>query len=147
MSDKLSKKYYWLKLDRNFFKRHDITVIEAMSNGKDYILFYLKMLCESIDHNGELRFSETIPYNVDMLSAVTHTNVDIVRSACKIFTELGMMETLNDGTLYMTELEKMVGSETGMAKYMRDRKKKQLPEISDDGEYFKNGFGEWEKIE
>jgi hypothetical protein len=27
------KKYYWLKLKRDFFKRHDITVIEAMPNG------------------------------------------------------------------------------------------------------------------
>ena len=44
-------KFYWLKLDKDFFKRHDIKIIESMPNGKDYILFYLKLLCESLDHD------------------------------------------------------------------------------------------------
>ena len=49
-------KYYWLKLKRDFFKRHDIRIVEGMPNGKEYILFYLKLLCESVDHEGSLRF-------------------------------------------------------------------------------------------
>ena len=36
------KKYYWLKLKRDFFKRHDIRIIEEMPNGKEYLLFYNK---------------------------------------------------------------------------------------------------------
>lgn len=113
------RKYYWLKLDRQFFKRHDIRIVESMPNGKDYILFYLKLLCESVSHNGELRFSETIPYNEQMLSVVTDTNIDIVRAALQTFGELNMIEVLDDGTLYMTESQKMLGSETGAAERMR----------------------------
>ena len=105
-----SKKYFWLKLKRDFFRRHDIQIIEAMPNGKDYILFYLKLLCESVDHEGRLRFSEQIPYNEHMLSTITNTNIDIVRAATKVFTELGMMEMLDDGTLFMLDTQKMVGS-------------------------------------
>lgn len=105
----MEKRYYWLKLKRDFFKRHDIRIIESMPNGKDYILFYLKLLCESVDHDGTLRFSEEIPYNEEMLSTITNTNVDIVRSAIKIFTELGMMELLDDGTFFMNEVQKMIG--------------------------------------
>ena len=106
------KKYYWLKLKRDFFKRHDIRIIESMPNGKDYILFYLKLLCESVDHDGTLRFSEQIPYNAEMLSTITDTNIDIVRSAIKVFTELQMMEIMDDGTFFMAEVEKMIGSST-----------------------------------
>lgn len=113
------KRYYWLKLKRDFFKRHDIRIIEAMPNGKDYILFYLKLLCESVDHEGQLRFSDQIPYNEDMLATITDTNVDVVRSAIKIFTELEMMELLDDGTIYMREVEKMMGSES----YWAERKR------------------------
>ena len=102
-------RFYWLKLKRDFFKRHDITIIESMPNGKDYILFYLKLLCESVDHEGNLRFSEQIPYNEDMLATLTHTNVDVVRSAIKVFTGLGMMEILDDGTYYLNEVQKMIG--------------------------------------
>ena len=103
-------KYYWLKLKKDFFKRHDIQIIEAMPNGKDYILFYLKLLVESVDHEGALRFSDTIPYNAEMLSVVTNTNVDIVRSALKVFTELNMIDVLDDSTIYMNEVSKMIGS-------------------------------------
>lgn len=118
----MTKKYYWLKLKRDFFKRHDIQIIESMPNGKDYILFYLKLLCESVDHDGNLRFSEQIPYNEQMLSTITNTNIDIVRSAIKVFTELKMMEVLDDGTYYMNEVNKMLGSETYWAKKKREQR-------------------------
>ena len=106
----MSNKYYWLKLKRDFFKRHDIRIIEAMPNGKDYILFYLKLLCESVDHEGNLRFSEGIPYNEEMLATITNTDVDVVRSAVKIFAQLHMMEMMDDGTYFMNEVQKMIGS-------------------------------------
>ena len=102
--------YYWLRLKRDFFKRHDIRIIEEMPNGKDYILFYLKLLCESVDHEGRLRFSEQIPYNDQMLATITNTDVDVVRSAVKVFSQLGMMELLDDGTYFMNEVQKMIGS-------------------------------------
>lgn len=117
-----NKKYFWLKLDKNFFKRHDIKIIEGMPNGKDYILFYLKLLCESISHEGNLRFSDTIPYNESMLATITNTNVDIVRSAIKVFTDLHMMIILDDGTIFMNEVTKMIGSETGQTIRKREAK-------------------------
>jgi len=120
-----SKKFYWLKLKRDFFKRHDIRIIEEMENGKDYILFYLKLLLESITHEGRLRFSETIPYNEKMLSVITNTNIDIVRSAMKVFAELHMVEILDDNTIYMAEVLKLTGSETATAERMRKSRSKQ----------------------
>ena len=107
-----NKKFYWLKLKRDFFKRHDIRVIESMQNGKDYILFYLKLMVESIDHDGASRFSDTIPYNEEMLSAITNTNVDIVRAAMKLFVFLELVEIYDDQTIYMREVERLTGSET-----------------------------------
>jgi predicted phage replisome organizer len=114
-----ANRYYWLKLKRDFFKRHDIRIIEEMPNGKDYILFYLKMLLESIDHGGALRFSETIPYNEQMLSVITNTNIDLVRSAMKVFIQLKMIEVLDDETIYMSEVQKMTGSESTSAERVR----------------------------
>lgn len=120
-----SKKFYWLKLKRDFFKRHDIRIIEEMPNGKDYVLFYLKLLLESIDHEGSLRFSDTIPYNEQMLSVVTNTNIDIVRSAMKLFTELKLMEVLDDATIYMAEVNNMIGSESWSAERVRRFRQRQ----------------------
>lgn len=120
-----TKKFYWLKLKKDFFKRHDIRIIEAMDNGKDYLLFYLKLLCESVDHDGNLRFSEQIPYNEKMLSTITNTNIDIVKGAIDLFTSLNMMELMDDGTFYMNEVNKMLGCETEWAKKKREYRERQ----------------------
>ena len=119
------QKFFWLKLKRDFFKRHDIKIVEAMPNGKDYILFYMKLLLESIDHEGALRFSDTVPFNDQMLSVITDTNIDVVRSAIKVFNELRMIEILDDGTIYMCEVSKMIGSETAAAERKRAQRERE----------------------
>ena len=131
------KKYYWLKLKRDFFKRHDIRIIEELPNGKEYLLFYLKLLVESIDHEGELRFSDTIPYNEQMLAVITNTNIDVVRSAMKLFVELKMIDVLEDSTIYLEEVSKMIGSaadndNANRQRRFRERKKQlALPDCYD----------------
>ena len=95
-----------------------------MPNGKDYILFYLKVICESANHGGNLRFSETIPYSEEMLATITNTNVDVVRNAIKIFQELNMIEVLDNGTYFMHEVQNMVGYETEWAIKKREYRKK-----------------------
>ena len=80
------------------------------------------MLVESVDHNGGLRFNETIPYNDEMLSTITSTNIDIVRAAMQVFTQLGMIEVLDNGTIYMTEVQKMIGSAAGNDNAIRQQR-------------------------
>ena len=103
------KKFYWLRLKKDFFKRHDIQIIESMPDGKEYVLFYLKLLCESIDHNGMLRFSDDIPYSEDMLATITNTDKQIAYDALGHFFDLGMVEILEDGTFYLKQVESMIG--------------------------------------
>ena len=86
-----TKRYYWLKLQDNFFERDEIKIIEAMPNGKDYILFYLKIMLKSINENGRLIFKRTLPYSNEMLSTITGTNIDIVRVAVDTFIGLGLL--------------------------------------------------------
>jgi predicted phage replisome organizer len=121
-----TKKYYWLKLKKDFFKRHDIRIIEEMPNGKEYVLLYLKLLVESISHEGCLRFSDTIPYNEQMIATITNTNIDIVRTAMKIFEQLHMVEVLDDETIYMAEVNNLIGCETEWARKKRFYRQKQL---------------------
>lgn len=127
-----NKKYYWLKLEKNFFKRHDIRIVESMQNGKDYILLYIKLLLESIDHEGLLRFNENIPYNESMIATITDTNVDIVKSGLKIFRELNLLTVSEDMTIIMNQTNQMLGAETDFAIKKREyrEKQKQLKDIS-----------------
>lgn len=120
------KRIYWLKLRNDFFKTHEVRIVESMQNGKDYIIFYLKLLCESSNHEGCLRFSQEIPYDENMLSVITNTNVDIVRSAIALFSKLNLIEVLDDGTYFLTKCNEMIGSETGISERMRVYRNKQV---------------------
>ena len=55
-----NKRYFWLKFPEDFFKRNDIKIIESQKNGSQYVIFYLKLLTESIKYNGNLRFNDLI---------------------------------------------------------------------------------------
>ena len=77
-----------------------------------------------------MRFSETIPYDENMLSTITDTNIDIVRSAMKIFTQLGMIEVLDDQTIYMCEVSKMIGSETAAAGRKRAQRERDAARLA-----------------
>ena len=113
------KKRYWLKLDKNFLKSSQMKVVKAMPNGKDYIIFYLSLMLESVETVGHLRFTALVPYNADMLAAITETNVDIVKSAIKIFCELGLMRIFDDGTIFLPQVPEITGKESESAERVR----------------------------
>ena len=128
----MSKKYFWLKLNVDFFEREEVKLIENMPNGKEYIIFYMKLLLKSANSDGKLLFKDVIPYTEDMLATVTGINVDVVRTAVKLFLKLGLMQKLSDGALFMLETQKMIGCETEYAKKKREyREKKKVEAIED----------------
>lgn len=102
---------YWLKLRRDFFKRHDIKIIESMPNGKHYVLFYLKLLLESVDHDGALRFSESVAYTDEMLAAITETDITTVGEAMEALTALKIVEIDDTGTIVLPYAVKSLGFE------------------------------------
>lgn len=122
---KQDKKKYWIKLDKDFLKSPQMKVIRNMKNGKDYIIFYLSLMLESVETVGHLRFTSLVPYDAEMLSAITDTDIDIVRSATKLFCELGMMQIFDDGTIFMTEVPNITGKECESAERVRKYRLKQ----------------------
>ena len=111
-----SKKFYWLKLRKDFFKRHDIKIIEDMPNGFLISHFYLKLMLESIDHEGELRFSKTKPYTPEMLASVFNMNAELVKTALKTLEEFELIKITKNGTIIVEKVMSMVGYETEWAR-------------------------------
>ncbi len=115
----MAKKFYWLKLKEDFFDDLTIKMIEEMENGIYYTNFLMKLYLKSLKTEGKLLFRDTIPYDEKMLSVLTGVNIDTVRTALKIFLEFGMVERWDDGTLYISEVQTMIGNETESARRVR----------------------------
>lgn len=138
----MNKRYYWLKFSKDFFKDHKIKILESLPNGEKYLLFYIKLMAESVSHEGRLRFNDAIPYSDQMLAAVLDTDVDVVRSAIQALQDLQLLEIMDDKTLYMTQVRAIIGSETPDAERMRRARLAK----KDDGEQCSNNVRECSNI-
>jgi predicted phage replisome organizer len=128
------KRYYWLKLNQNYFDNEAIKILENMENGKDYVIFLLKMQLRSIKFEGRLRVTDMLPYDAKMLSDVTNTNIDIVKVAISTFKKMGLIDIWDDGTIYLECVQEMIGSESAVAERVRrHREKQKLIEQNTDG--------------
>lgn len=114
------KKYFWLKMPRNFFEKHYIKILRAKDNGNLLVMFYIWMLTESIDHEGRLRYSEDIPYDEEMLAEASGFELQIVTQALQQFSKLQLVITESDGTLFLPKSLKMIGSESASAQRVRE---------------------------
>ena len=122
MAEYSKEKLFYLKLNKEFFDQHYIKILETQGNGDKYILFLVKLMCESISHNGYLRFNESIPYDEKMLAAITRTNIDIVRVAIKLFESMGIIEFTKDKTLFIPVVQLLTCSTTeGAVKKQKQR--------------------------
>lgn len=119
MSANDGKRYYWLKLKKDFFQQHQIKVLKALPNGRLYALIYVELLAESTSHEGELRFSRMLPYDTVTLAAVIDEDKDNLEKAIEVLERLELVEILDDGTIYMREIERLIGSETGQTQRKR----------------------------
>lgn len=117
-----NKRYYWLKLKKDFFQQHQIKVLKSLPNGRLYALIYLELMAESTSHEGELRYSKMLPYDTVTLSAVIDEDKDNVEKAIETLINLELVEILDDGTIYLREIEKLIGSETGQTIRKREAK-------------------------
>ena len=117
-----NKKYYWLKLTENFFDEDTIIYIESQENGEKYSNFYLKLCLKSLRTDGKLiRLvgENFIPYDIKSLARLTNCEIDTVRAAMQLFEAIGIIQILDTGEIYLTQVKEMVGSETDKAKIMR----------------------------
>lgn len=111
-------KFYWLQLREDFFDEDAIDWLEEQPNGKEYSLFYLKLCLKSLRTNGVLirRVGNMlVPYDHVKLGELTKTPSDTVMVAMQLLIKIGLVKTLENGELYITQVENMIGSQSKSA--------------------------------
>ena len=104
-----NRKYYYLKLKENFFDSDSIVLLEDMKDGILYSNILLKLYLKSLKNGGKLQLDEHIPYTAQMIATLTRHQIGTVERALEIFRQLGLVEQLDSGTFYMTDIELMIG--------------------------------------
>ena len=151
MSD--NKKYYYLRLKDNFFDSDELKILESMKDGYLYSNILLKLYLRSLKNDGKLVVNDRIPYNAEMLASVTGHQVGTIKQALSMFKELGLIEILENGAIYMLDIQNFIGKGSTEADRQRlydrrisdERKQKKLTQSRNLEEILKKSTPEIEK--
>ena len=126
MSD--NKKYYYLRLKDNFFDSDELKILESMKDGYLYSNILLKLYLRSLKNDGKLVVNERIPYSADMLASITGHQVGTIKQALSVFKDLGLIDVLDNGAIYMLDIQNFIGKGSSEA----DRKREYRQRIETD---------------
>ena len=116
MSTYNKTKFYWLQLKEDFFDDDAIQWLEEQQpKGKEYALFYLKLCLKSLKTNGILIRNVgnfLIPYDNKKLAELTKTDFDTVTIAMELLKKIGLIQLLDNGEIYISQLENLIGSKS-----------------------------------
>lgn len=133
-----NKKYYYLKLKEDFFTSDSMVILESMNDGYLYSNILLKMYLKSLKDNGRLMLNGVIPYNSQMLAQTTRHQIGTVERALDIFKQLGLVEVLDSGAIYMLNIQNFVGKSSTEA----DRKREARARIEAEKLAISDGSGQ-----
>ena len=117
MSD--NKKYYYLKLKENFYDTEEMILLQNMRDGYMYSDILMKLYLRSLKSEGKLMFKDVIPYTPTILAQVVRHQVGTVEKALDIFQKFGLVEILDDGAIYMSDIQNFIGESSTEADRIR----------------------------
>ena len=145
MSDKEEKKqktkrYYWLKLRKEFFKQKTIKKMRQIPGGEVYALIFLEMLTIATETEGIIYFEGVESSPEEELALVLDEDVNAVKMTVNMLRMLHLLEDSTNGDYFLPDAIKMTGSESESAERMRrsrqnrkNNEEKNLPSGTTDG--------------
>ncbi|MBR1741921.1 MAG: phage replisome organizer N-terminal domain-containing protein [Lachnospiraceae bacterium] len=117
MSD--CKKYYYLKLKEDFYESEDMKLLQAQPDGYLYSDILLKLYLKSLKQGGRLMYRDIIPYTPDMIATITGHSVGVVEKAMRIFEQMELVEILDNGAIYLMDIQNFIGQSSSEADRIR----------------------------
>lgn len=108
-----------MRLKENFFDSENMVLLESMPDGYLYSNILLKLYLRSLKGNGRLMLNDRIPYSPQMIATLTRHQIGTVEKALGIFSELGLIEILDTGAIYMLDIQNYIGKSSTEADRQR----------------------------
>lgn len=125
------KRYYWLRLHKDFFQKKEIKRLRRVAGGDTYTIIYLKMLLRSIIDGGKLYFDGYEDTFVSELALDIDEDEQNVQITVNYLLKNGLLIECENDEYYLPEANNNTGSETAAASRMRKlREKSKDPECN-----------------
>ncbi|MFT8413047.1 MAG: phage replisome organizer N-terminal domain-containing protein [Oenococcus oeni] len=124
------KKYYWLKMQDDFFDQKEIKALRHVAGGDTFTIIYLKMMLKSLNNNVILYYEGIGKDFADEVAIDIDEDTDNVRVTINFLRSKGLLFTGSEDEYELSKVKTLTGSETPQAERMRRlREKKHLSYI------------------
>lgn len=114
-----NKRYYWLKLKKDFFSQKMIKILRTFDEGDRMILTFLKIELHSLENDGYIYYENMLPTFEQELSIAIDEDTAIVKATLETLLRFGAIKKVDKNKYYITFIEDCIGSETKNASRMR----------------------------
>ena len=119
------KRYYWLKLQNDFFSRKEIKRLRRIAGGDTLTIIYLKMLCRSLKDNGRLYYDGLDNDFVSELAMDIDEDTENVQITVNYLIKTGLLEQIDEVEYTLKDAESNTGTETAVAARVRKHRERQ----------------------
>lgn len=119
------KRYYWLKLQADFFDSLRVKKLRKLAGGDTYTIIYLKMQLLSLKSDGILRWSGIEDDFASELALDLDEKPENVAVTLQYLLSCGLAETEDNTTIFLPWVAKNTGSEGAGAQRMRELRARQ----------------------
>ena len=120
----MAKRYYWLKLPKDFFEDKAIKRLRQIAGGDTYTIIYLKMLLKSMEDDGKLFYEGIEDTICDEIALDINESADDVQVTISYLEKKGLL-IVTDSEVELTQLTEMVGSESAVTERVRKHREAQ----------------------
>src|SRR5438034_4552087 len=91
----------WIKIRTDMFSDEKIRLIEQLPDADSILVIWVKLLALAgqKNANGEIFVNDEMPYTDEMLAAIFHRKVNVVRMALETFQRFRIIEIVPDQTI------------------------------------------------
>lgn len=123
------KRYYWIKISKDFMDSDAVNYLMGLKNGADYIMLYVSLCMMAINTGGELAMKigdQVIPYDLERIRRdAKWFPFATIYKGVELFKKLGLLSLGEQGQFILTNYANMVGSETDYADKQRRQRRGQ----------------------
>lgn len=126
--DRRYKTYLWMRSREDYYEQDVIKLLQAATESFDAEAVYRRIEHKAIKHGGFLYPPVPgIKLNAKIISVIINVPLTTVMGALPILVNFGLIVPQQDGSIFVPIVEGMTGTETEMARIMRQRRNPTIP--------------------
>ena len=128
----MAKKFFWLKIQEDFYRQKEIKFLRQLDRGATYIIIYQKMLISSLKNGNKLYYDNFKDTFEEELALLIDEDVKDVKYTIDFLKKANLIESESDDEYILTQFQELTGVESESAKRVRKHRENKNKDKNND---------------